>query len=76
MINIFNRKKLFMTYSDTLQAMVRNALRKNGIPCTTDPAMRAFDYRAHAEYRIYVKRKDYFHADEVLQAVLRKYNDR
>ena len=73
MITIFNRKQLIITYDVTTQAKIRDILSSNNIDYTINPIMFSARTYASAEYKIYVRKKDYKYASFLIKDVFR-YN--
>ena len=73
MITIFNRKQLMITYDITIQAKIRDILSANNIDYTINPIMFSARTYTSAEYKIYVRKKDYKYASFLIKDVFR-YN--
>ena len=71
MITIFNRKQLIITYDITIQAKIRDILSVNNIDYTINPIMFSARAYALAEYKIYVRKKDYEQACYLIKDVFR-----
>ena len=70
MITIFNRKQLIITYDITVQAKIRSILSVNNVDYTINPIMGLYGSR-QAEYKIYVRKKDYEQACYLIKDVFR-----
>ena len=71
MITIFNRKQLIITYDITIQAKIRDILSANNVDYTINPIMFSVRTYAPAEYKIYVRKKDYEYACCLIKDVFR-----
>lgn len=71
MITIFNRKQLIITYDITIQAKIRDILSANNVDYTINPIMFSVRTYAPAEYKIYVRKKDYEYACFLIKDVFR-----
>lgn len=71
MITIFNRKQLIVTYDIIVQAKIRDVLAANSIDYTINPVMSSLRTYTPAEYKIYVKEKDYEYACYLIKDVFR-----
>lgn len=68
MITIFNRKQLIVTYDITIQSKIRDILSANNVDYTINPVMALYG-SPQAEYKIYVRKKDYEHACYLIKDV-------
>ncbi len=71
MITIFNRKQLIITYDMTIQAKIRDILATNNVDYKINPIMFSVRTYTPAEYKIYVRKKDYEHACFLIKDVFR-----
>ena len=71
MITIFNRKELIITYDTIIQAKIRDILSANNVDYTINPIMFSVRTYAPAEYKIYVRKKDYEQACYLIKDVFR-----
>ena len=71
MITVFNRKQLIITYDITIQAKIRDILSANNVDYTINPIMFSVRTYALAEYKIYVRKKDYEYACFLIKDVFR-----
>ncbi len=71
LITVFNRKQLIITYDMGIQAKIRDILAANGIDYIINPIMFSVRVYTSAEYKIYVKKKDYEQACYLIKDVLR-----
>lgn len=70
MITVFNRKLLILTYDMTVQAKVRDALSAGKVDYFINPVMSLYG-TSQAEYKIYVRKKDYETASFLIKDVFR-----
>lgn len=71
MITIFNRKQLIITYDITIQSKIRDILSVNNVDYTINPIMYSARTYTPAEYKIYVRKKDYEYAYFLIKDVFR-----
>lgn len=71
MITVFNRKQLIITYDLSIQSKIRDILAANKIEYTLNPIMFSARVYTQAEYKIYVKKKDYDQACYLIKDVFR-----
>lgn len=71
MITIFNRKQLIITYDMSIQSKIREILASNNIDYIINPVMFSVRTYTPAEYKIYVKKRDYDQACYLIKNVFR-----
>lgn len=71
MITIFNRKELIITYDINIQAKIRDILAVNNIDYTINPIMFSARTYTPAEYKIYVRKKDFEYACYLIKDVFK-----
>ena len=62
MVTIFNRKQLIITYDISIQSKIRDILANNNVEYSINPIMFTAHTYSPAEYKIYVRKKDYEYA--------------
>lgn len=71
MITVFDRKQLIITYDMSIQSKIRDILATNNIDYIINPIMFSARTYSQAEYKIYVKKKDYDQACYLIKDVFR-----
>ena len=71
MITVFNRKQLIITYDTIIQAKIRDILAANNVDYIINPIMFSVRTCTPAEYKIYVRKKDYEQACYLIKDVFR-----